>query len=112
MYTLNLGLQCVGLMSEKMDDNLESEASKCKSLKELRDAAKRKPCFQEEAIDSVSHVKVLLTQIFECLQLKGKKFTVFNAASPQSIKATPRAEGEEVYCLQCGKSPVHQGGKN
>ena len=84
MATLNLGLQCVGLMREKMDDNFESEASKCKSLKELCEATKRRPGFQD-AIDSVSHVKVLLTQIFERLQLKGKNFTVFNAASPQSI---------------------------
>ena len=40
MSTLNLGLQCVGLMREKMDDTFESESSKCKSLKELREAAK------------------------------------------------------------------------
>jgi len=86
MSTLNLGLQCVGLMREKMDDTFESEASKCKSLKELREAAKRRSGFREEAIDSVSHVKVLLTQIFECLQLKEKKFTVFNTASLQSIE--------------------------
>ena len=86
MSTVNFGLQCVGLMWEKMDDSFESEVSKCKSLKELREAAKRRSGFQEEAIDSVSHVKVLLTQIFERLQLKGKKFTIFSAASPQSIE--------------------------
>ena len=86
MSTLNLGLQCVGLMREKMDDTFESEASKCKSLKELCEAAKRRSGFREEAIDSVSHVKVLLTQIFARLQLKEKKFTVFNTASLQSIE--------------------------
>lgn len=85
MSTLNLGLQCVGLMQEKMDDTFESETSKCKSLKELHEAAKRRSGFREEAIDSVSHVKVLLTQIFERLQLK-EKFTVFNTASLQSIE--------------------------
>lgn len=82
MSILNLGLQCVGLMRKKMEDTFESEASKCKSLK----AAKRRSGFREEAIDSVSHVKVLLTQIFERLQLKEKKFTVFNTASLQSIE--------------------------
>ena len=86
MSTLNLGLQCVGLMREKMDDTFESEASQCKSLKELCEAAKRRSGFREEAIDSVSHVKVLLTQIFARLQLKEKKFTVFNTASLQSIE--------------------------
>jgi len=79
MSTLNLVLQCVGLMREKMGDR---EVSKCNSLKEFHVAANRRSDFREEAIDSVSHVKVLLFQIFVHLQLKGKKFTVFNAASP------------------------------
>ena len=42
MPTLKLGLQCVGLMWEKMDNSFESEVSKCKSLKELCEAAKRR----------------------------------------------------------------------
>ena len=32
MSTLNLGLQCVGLMREKGDDEFEAEAKKCTSL--------------------------------------------------------------------------------
>ena len=32
MSTLNLGLQCVGLMWEKGDDEFEAEAKKCTSL--------------------------------------------------------------------------------
>ena len=75
----HLGLQCVRLMREKMGDR---EVSKCNGLKELHVAANRRSDFQEEAIDSGSHVKVWLSQIFVRLQLKGKKFTVFNAASP------------------------------
>lgn len=104
MATLNLGLQCVGLMREKMDDNFESEASKCKSLKQLREATMRRPGFQEDAIDSVSHVKVLLTQIFESLQLKGKNFTIFNAASPQSIEEMWKELQSIESTLTCGES--------
>lgn len=63
-----------------MGDIFEKEVSKCNSLKELCVTARRKPL-------TVSHVqKVLLSQIFKCLQLK-EKFTVFYAASPQPIKA-------------------------
>ena len=50
-----------------MDDLFEGEASKCNSLKELRDAASWKPDFRDTALDSVSHVKVMLTQIFKRL---------------------------------------------
>ena len=36
MPTLHLGLQCVGLMREKMNDEFEAIAQRCKSLKDLR----------------------------------------------------------------------------
>ena len=43
MSTLNLGLQCVGLMREKGDDEFEAKAKKCTSLATIRDAAKGPP---------------------------------------------------------------------
>jgi len=67
MSTLNLGLQCVGLMREKGDDELEAEADKCKSLATLRDAAKRRPEFRAAALDSIAHVKSLLVMLLERL---------------------------------------------
>lgn len=45
MSTLNLGLQCIGLMREKGDSDFETEAAKCNSLVALRDAAERVPNF-------------------------------------------------------------------
>ena len=36
MSTLNLGLQCVGLMREKSDSDFEAEAANCNSLLALR----------------------------------------------------------------------------
>ena len=67
MSTLNLGLQCVGLMREKGDDEFEAEADKCKStsLATLRDAAKRRPEFRAAALDSIAHVKSLLVMLLE-----------------------------------------------
>ena len=35
MSTLNLGLQCVGLMREKLDNHFEDEVKKCNNLKQL-----------------------------------------------------------------------------
>ena len=85
MSTLNLGLQCVGLMREKGDDEFEAEADKCKSLATLRDAAKRRPEFRAAALDSIAHVKSLLVMLLERLELKGKKFSSFPSASEQDI---------------------------
>ena len=84
MSTLNLGLQCIGLMREKMDDDFQTEA-KCNNLKALRAVASRKPDFSSTVHDSVSHTKVLLTQIIQCLKLKGENFVVSTAASTERI---------------------------
>ena len=84
MSTINLGLQCVGLMREKMDDEFE-EAHRCNSLKDLRAAAVRNPNFST-ICDSMSHPKVLLYQIIQRLTLKEEPFTVFNAASSEIIE--------------------------
>ena len=83
--TLNLGLQSVGLMCEKMDDDFEGEAMKCNSLASLCDAAKRFPDFKSTALDSVAHVKSLLVMLLERLELKGKKFSAFSAASEADV---------------------------
>ena len=85
MSTLNLGLQCVGLMREKMDEEFETEAAKCKSLRDLRDCSKRIPDFKSTALDTVAHVKSLLVMLLGRLELKGKKFSAFPAASETDI---------------------------
>ena len=83
--TLKLGLQCVGLMRERGDDEFEAEAGKCSSLATLRDAAKRQPEFKLAPLDSIAHVKSLLVMLLGCLELKGKKFSTFPLASEQDI---------------------------
>ena len=85
MSTLNLGLQCVGLMREKGNDAFEKEAAKCNSLSALRDSVKKDPTFKLAAVDSLSHVKSLLVQLLGRLQLKGKTFLPFFPASDADI---------------------------
>ena len=67
MSTLNLCLQCVGLMREKMDDEFEKTAQRCKSLKDLRKKATESADFKSMAI------------------VKSVKFTNLNAASEEMI---------------------------
>ena len=77
MSTLNLGLQCVGLMREKGDSDFEAEAAKCNSIAALRGATQHMPNFRTEALDSIAHVKSLLVMLLERLELKKKKFSCY-----------------------------------
>ena len=47
--------------------------------------AERKADFRGAALDSISGVKILLTDIARRLELKGQKFSVFTAASDEEL---------------------------
>ena len=85
MSTLNLGLQCVGLMRETGSSDFEAEAAKCNSLAALRGATQRMPNFRAEALDSIAHVKSLLVMLLQRLELKEKKFSPFFPATEEQI---------------------------
>ena len=85
MSVLNLGLQCIGLMREKMGEDFEKLSSRCNSLADLRKMAKGNPSFAGTVADSMSLVKILLTDIFTRLELQSKKFSVFFSASSSDI---------------------------
>lgn len=51
----------------------------------LRQAAEKNSEFQKAALDSIAPVKILLTDIIMRLELKGKNFQVFSAASAAEI---------------------------
>ena len=63
MSKVNLSLQVVALAREQMPQDMEKEASKCNSLKMLRQAAERNFDFQKATLDSIAPVKILLTDI-------------------------------------------------
>jgi hypothetical protein len=63
MSVLNLGLQYVALARLEMPEEYEHEANKCNTLTELRKIAKRKEEFKSAVKDSLSSVKVLLSDI-------------------------------------------------
>ena len=87
MSILNLGLQAVALAREKMPDEMEVEAARCNSLKALRKVAERNPEFRSACLDSVAPVKVILSDMVRCLELKEKKFEVFTAAIQEKLDA-------------------------
>ena len=85
MSLFNLGLQCVGLMRENMDADYEKEVGKCNNLSDIRAAGEKNTEFRATTLDSISPVKVLLTKLFDRLQLKEESFTASISATEADI---------------------------
>ena len=85
MSIVNIGLQAIALARRVMSQEMEAEAEKCNSMKALRAVAERNPAFREAALDSIVPVKIVLTNIAKRLELKGKKFSIFTAASTEEL---------------------------
>lgn len=85
MSVLNLGLQCVGLARAQMPQLFEEEVSKCSTLSEIRRIASRVDGFEAAVQDSLSPVKVLLSNVFSRLQLNDEFIKPFAAASKDEI---------------------------
>ena len=83
MSTINLGLQCVGVMRKKMEDEDEKVFERSKNLKELR-----ANCIdhKDAVAQTLQPVKDLIASILQRLELKEKKFTIFQSASEWQIE--------------------------
>lgn len=57
MSIVNLGLQCVGLMREKMTDEQEAAIASSNNLSQLRSVAEKKPEIKSAILDSIAPVK-------------------------------------------------------
>ncbi len=70
MSLLNIGLQAVGVMRQKMPDNFEKVIYGCNSMKDIRAAAARQPGFEEAFRDCVQPAICLLMEVINRLKLK------------------------------------------
>ena len=86
MSIVNLGLQCVGIMREKMDDSYEQQVAKCSNMSQLRHLAAEKSEVIPSTLDSVAPIKIVLSDILQRLKLDEVKFKVFSSASEEEIK--------------------------
>ena len=86
MSILNLGFQSIGLMRRQAEEDLELIISKCNNMKQMRAAAAKEPTLADAVRDSMEPVKILISDIICCLQLKGRSFEVFSAASELEIE--------------------------
>ena len=81
MSILNLGRQCVGFMREKMSDDREADISASNNLSQPGAVARSNHNIVPALLDSIAPVKILLSTVFQRLQLHDKKFALFTAAS-------------------------------
>ena len=86
MSVINLGLQSIGLARRQLEDEVDKqEVRKCGSVSKVRDLANKKPGLKESLMDSMSSVKVILTNIANRLEWKGRYFSVDVAATTENL---------------------------
>ncbi len=82
MSIINLGFQSIGLMRTRMSEEAERELKNCNSLVQLRISGGK---HKEEIKKSLQAMISLLSDIVRRLELKKKKFEIFESASDDDI---------------------------
>ena len=85
MAVLNLGLQCIGIMKAEMGSSFEHEAGKCNNMAQLRKIAEKDPAFIAAVGDSLSPVKVLLTNTFMRLHHGDENIKCLSSATVEEL---------------------------
>ena len=65
MSILNLGLQCISLIRQEMDKEIEEIMSKCNSMNDIRKAAEQTPRLKNELKESLNPTITLLNDLFK-----------------------------------------------
>ena len=86
MLILNIGLQSIGVMREKMSDEYESAVTRCKNMSQLRKETEKNPSLKDGTLDSMAPVKVLMSTVFQRLLPKGKGIESFTSATEAEIE--------------------------
>lgn len=87
MSVINIGLQAVGLMRQKLPDNFEQVIHGCNSMAEIRTAASKNSAFKEAFADSLSPALCVLHDVISRLALKDKPLQVLHPCTEDEIKA-------------------------
>ena len=80
MSILNLGLQSVGLMRSKMNDQSEKLLSKCNTMNEIRKITEENPTLKKDITESLQDLIHLVSNVFKRQFLKDEPFETFTAA--------------------------------
>jgi len=86
MSILNLGLQSVGLMRSKMNDQSEKLLSKCNTMNEIRKITEENPTLKKDITESLQDLIHLVSNVFKRQFLKDEPFETFTAASETEME--------------------------
>ena len=85
MSLLNIGLQSVGVMRQKMSNEMEQAIHGAKSMTDVRNVAEKKPNLKESFLASVKPAILLLSETLSRLELKGRQFKITGSLSEVDI---------------------------
>lgn len=85
MSSLNLGLQAVGMMRQKMLEEFERLIHCCNSMKEIRAAVSKNPSLEGAFNDSLQPTMCLLTEVITRLNLKEEPVLVQTPSNKEEI---------------------------
>jgi len=86
MSILNLGMQCVGLMRQKISEETEKLISGCNSLEDIREKSKTNNQLEKELLHSMEPTRDLLSNLFTRQSLKDESFKVFEPATKTEME--------------------------
>jgi hypothetical protein len=86
MSILNLGLQSIGFMQNKMNDESKNLMNKCGTMNEICKIAEENSTLKEDLIASLQAPIDLISGVFNHQSLKDKPFETYKAASEIKIK--------------------------
>ena len=90
----NLGLQSVGVMRTKMDNNFEHEMKKCDGNHDIRKQCERDEKFKEEFLQSMKAPTELIEYVLKNLSLKDEPFEILQPADVDDIDALEKELGK------------------
>ena len=77
MSILNLGLQSIGLMRTKMNNQLEKLINNAGTMNEIRKITEDNPSLKGDLIASLQTPIHLIRDVFNCQSLKDEQFETF-----------------------------------
>ena len=83
MAILNLGIQCLGIMRSQGEEEFEKSVKSSNNLKQIRENCS---LFKEDVQKALQPPNELLKSIIQRLELKDRKFQVFQTASQKEIQ--------------------------
>ena len=86
MSQLNLGLQSIGLIRQKMPEEFEKLIKNCDSMEDIRNAATKNVGLQEAFTDSMQQPLCLLAEVTNRLKLKDKPFHCQSPCNNEEIE--------------------------